>query len=366
MTIGFVLAAMVGALFLEPSFARAEDLPRAISDGEFWRIVTEFSEQDGRFQQEYMSNEDSAQFVIPALKKTARQGGVYVGVGPEQNFTYIAVLQPKIAFVIDIRRDNMLEHLMYKALFELSTDRADFVSRLFSRKRPVGLSANSSVTALFDAYQGAAADVTLYEANVRAVMDRLIGEHGFPLSEADQVRLTAIMNTFRQAGPYALTGTGDRNRTYAQLMAASDLEGRGQSYLASEENFRWVQAFERQNLIVPVVGDFAGGKAIISIGRYLKEHDATVNVFYVSNVERYLFEQGDHGKRFYANVAALPLEPSSTFIRSVTVDISRRLGIPIPDAAANWRSFLFPISDCLKAVTDGRIQTYRDLFEGVR
>jgi hypothetical protein len=80
-------------------------------------------------------------------------------------------------------------------------------------------------------------------------------------------------------------------------------------------------------------------------------------------VERYLFEQGDHGKRFYTNVAALPLNPASTFIRSVTSDISRRLGIAIPDGSENWRSFLFPIADSLKGMADGRIQSYRELFE---
>jgi hypothetical protein len=50
----------------------------------------------------------------------------------------------------------------------------------------------------------------------------------------------------------------------------------------------------------------------------------------------------------------------------VTVDISRRLGIPLPDSTASWRSFLVSIDDCLKDVRDGRIQTYRDLFEGGR
>ena len=363
-TLGLTLALVVSALVLLSSSARADDLPRAISDREFWRILTEFSEADGRFQREYMSNEDSAQFVIPALKKIDRPGGVYVGVGPEQNFTYLAVLQPQIAFVVDIRRDNLIEHLMYKALFELSTDRADFVSRLFSRKRPAGLTASSSVTALFDAYQGAQSDVTLYDANVRAVLDRLTSRHGFPLSDDDTANLTSMMNTFRQAGPYALKGSGDRNKSYAEMMAATDLDGRRQSYLASEERFKWVQQFETQNLLVPLVGDFAGDKAISSLGRYLRDHSAAIRWFYVSNVERYLWEQGEHGKRFYANVAALPLEAASTFIRSVTVDISRRLGIPIPDGPANWRSFLFSIGDCLKGVTDGRIQTYRQLFEG--
>src|SRR5262249_62429316 len=86
----------------------AAELPTALTDQEFWRIVTEFSEAGGTFQAEYMSNEDSSQIVIPTLKQSVRRGGVYIGVGPEQNFTYIAATQPKLAFVVDIRRDNML------------------------------------------------------------------------------------------------------------------------------------------------------------------------------------------------------------------------------------------------------------------
>jgi hypothetical protein len=43
-------------------------------------------------------------------------------------------VKPKIAFIVDIRRQNLIEHLMYKALFELSADRAEFISRLLSRR----------------------------------------------------------------------------------------------------------------------------------------------------------------------------------------------------------------------------------------
>jgi hypothetical protein len=364
-TLAIVLTAVVSTLF-PPRLSAAAELPSPMSDQEFWRMVTEFSEPGGVFQEQFMSNEDSAQFVIPTLKETTRRGGVYIGVGPEQNFTYVAAIQPRLAFVIDIRRDNMLEHLIYKALFELSTDRADFLSHLFSRKRPPRLDANSSAKALFDGYQTVEADSKLYEENLRAVMDCLVVQHTFQLSGADKERVTRIMNMFYATGPYSLKGSGDKNVSYAQMMVKTDLTGRNQSYLASEENFRVVQELEKKNLIVPLVGDFAGDKSITSIGRYLKEHDAIVNVFYVSNVERYLFDQADHGKQFYANAARLPLDQSSTFIRSVTVDISRRLGIPIPDGAADWRSFLVPMRDCLRAFDDGRIQTYRELFEIVR
>ena len=353
------------SILLLAAFSAFAQLPAVIGDPEFWRIVTDFSETGGVFQAEYMSNEDSAQSVIPALKQRATLGGVYMGVGPEQNFTYIAAIQPKLAFVIDIRRDNMLELLMYKAIFELSSGRADFISRLFSRPRPQGLDASSSVQALFDAYRTVEADANLYEKNLSDVMNFLVNVHKFALSDADKAAVTRIATTFRNAGPDALKGSGDKNATYAQIMTGADPSGSQQSYLASEENFAIVQNLQKENRIIPLVGDFAGDKAIVSVGRYLKDHNAVVDVFYVSNVERYLFDQGEHGKRFYTNVASLPQNASSLFIRSVTVDISRRLSIPIPDGPANWRSFLFPMSPSIKAFDDGRLKTYRDLFEVV-
>ena len=358
------LSYLITALILAVPCAVAEDLPRTISDAEFWRMVTDFSETGGTFPQQYMSNEDSAQFIIPALKQTARQSGVYIGVGLEQNFTYIAALQPKIAFIIDIRRDNMIEHLVYKALFELSTDRADFISRLFSRKHPLGLNANSSIQAIFDAYESVETDPVLYEATQRSVINQLVGEHKFPLSDADRTAVSRILNAFRVSSPSTLRGQGDNtNPTYSQLMTATDLTGHNQSYLGTDDAFKTLQDFERQNRLIPLVGDFAGEKAIVSVARYLKERSAVADVFYLSNVERYLFDQGDNSKRFYSNVAALPLGPSSTFIRSVTSDISVRLGIPIPEGTTKWRSFLSPISENLKAFEGGNIKSYTDIFK---
>jgi len=342
----------------------AQQLPTTFPDQEFWQLITDLSEAGGTFPQQFMSNEDSAQFVIPSLKETTKRGGVYVGVGSEQNFTYIAAVQPRLAFIVDIRRENVYEHLMYKALFELADNRADFISRLFARKRPGGLGTDTGVKALFDAYRTAEPDTALYEANLRAVMDRLTKDHGFPLTDPDKLAVTQALNAFRNAGPYSLKGFGDTtNPTYAELMAATDLTGRLQSYLASEDNFRIIRDLERQNLVVPVVGDFAGDKAIIGIGRYVREHAALVNTFYVSNVERYLFEQGDRGKQFYANAASLPIDASSIFVRAVTSDISRRLGIPIPDSTAKWRTFLYGLQESVNGVTTGRIQNYAQLFE---
>jgi hypothetical protein len=51
------------------------------------------------------------------------------------------------------------------------------------------------------------------------------------------------------------------------------------------------------------------------VAAYLKPKGAIVSAFYLSNVEQYLGAPGAMGA-FCSNVAALPLDEASTFIRS--------------------------------------------------
>jgi hypothetical protein len=88
------------------------------------------------------------------------------------------------------------------------------------------------------------------------------------------------------------------------------------SYLANEENFNVLKTLETKNLIVPVVGNFAGPKAIRAVGKYLRDKEGVVSAFYLSNVEMYLMQDGIWDN-FCRNVAALPLDDTSTFIRSL-------------------------------------------------
>jgi len=103
--------------------------------------------------------------------------------------------------------------------------------------------------------------------------------------------------------------------TYADLMTGSDGAGTNRSYLATEDAFKFLKDLESRNLVVPVVGNFGGPKALRSVGSYLRRQGATVSAFYVSNVEQYLREDGIWGN-FCANAATLPIDASSTFIRS--------------------------------------------------
>jgi hypothetical protein len=321
----YLLIATTSLLLLgTPSFKAGETLPAAISDEVFWKMVVGMSEPDGSFQFEnFLSNELGYQWVIPRLLESTKAGGVYLGVAPEQNFTYIAALKPKIAFIIDIRRQNMIELLMYKSLFEMSETRADFLSRLFARRRPDGLSEKSTATELFEAYRRVRVDPDIEKQTIQAIKDRLVRNHRFELRPGDLAGFSSIeyvYSVFAGAGPFLDYSTGGRgaginNPTYQDLMEIDDGAGQLRSYLASEENYQFVRDMERKNLIVPLVGDFAGPKTIRAVGQYLKDHDATVTAFYLSNVEQYLFND-DRASDFYENVSMLPLDSSSTFIRS--------------------------------------------------
>jgi hypothetical protein len=342
-----------------------DTLPAELGDREFWSLVTESSEPDGFFRSDNLvSNERTYQEVVPELKKRALANGVYLGVGPDQNFTYIAALHPRMAFIVDIRRGNLLQHLFYKALVEMSTDRADFLSRLFSRERPYGIDALWTAGDLFDAFGEAEPKQELFQKNLADIKKWLTEHHGFTLMPDDLRGIEYVATAFFAEGP-ALRYSFPSPRlapvfpTYGDLMLADDGHGVNYSYLASEDNFRALREVERRNLIVPVVGDFAGEKALRTVGRYIATHGGTVNYFYTSNVEQYLF-QNDAYKRYYANVATLPLAAQSTFIRSFfDKGFYYPPGVITPDLHSV--QLLDPIQGLLKAFAAGEITTYQNV-----
>ena len=98
---------------------------------------------------------------------------MYLGVGPEQNFTYIAAIRPQMAFVIDIRRQAVMQHLMFKAMFELAPDRADFISILFGKPRPPGIDSTTPIQRIWEAFMRVPSDSALSSRNYARVVDRL-------------------------------------------------------------------------------------------------------------------------------------------------------------------------------------------------
>jgi hypothetical protein len=323
--VAFLLACALAAP-VAPVARALDTLPASLTDAELWRLSGDLSEPNGSFRSDnLLSNELRYPEILGDLLSRVKPGGVYLGVGPEQNFNYIVALKPKMVFITDIRRGNLHAQLMYKALFEISADRAEFVSRLFSKPRPESLPAKMSAAELMQAFWDVqTSPQAVYEANLQALKDYLTKKHTLPLSKDDLDGIEYVYFNFYWFGPAitynssssSLGGRGGGNMaTYGQLMSVVDATGASASYLQSEETFRFMKDLEQRNLIVPVVGDFGGPKALRAIGQYVRDHAATVSAFYLSNVEQYL-RQDNIWEQFCANVASMPLDEQSTFIRS--------------------------------------------------
>ncbi len=311
---------MVLALAAAAGCVRRSTLSHALDDQQFWSLVESASEPPGTFavSDNLVSNEPH---VAENARWVGQTSGVYIGVGPEQNFTYIAAAQPAMAFVIDIRRENLDLHLLYKALFELSADRAEFVSRLFSRPKPADAGRHEAVDDLFRRFDTISPSPTLYSRTAAEVRTHLLQTHHFPLSPTDLEVIDRTLRAFYTDGPniqFWGSRTVDANRpTYRELMTMTDLAGQIRSFLASDDQFRVVKDLQARNAIVPVVGDFGGPTAMRRVGDYIRSHRSTVDVFYASNVAVYLTER--QKRAFCGNLTSLPAASDAVFIESIGV-----------------------------------------------
>ena len=326
-------------------------LPQRLSDTDFWKLQADISEPGGYFRIEdnYTSNEMEVGELFSMLRSRKIGGDVYLGVGPEQNFTYIAAVRPQMAFIVDIRRQAAMQHLLFKAIFEMARDRAEFISLLFDKPRPAGLDSTTSIQAMWEAYRTVGTDSVLAAKNYQRIVDQLTKVQHFQFTQDEMEKLRAVFDAFFYYGPSITTrGTASgRGGDFASLTGFSyDNAGQPRSFLSTEENYRYVKMLHDRNLIVPITGDFGGAKALKAIGSYLRQHGGIVRAFYVSNVEQYLF--GDaHDRAFYENVATLPVDSTSVFIRPYSM---RRGGMGGVES-------LCPIAPFTAAALAGRVQS---------
>ena len=337
--------------------------PEGLPAAEFSRLVRDLSEEGGYFRSDnFTSNETAYLTIVDKLRELGATGGAYVGVGPEQNFTYIAKLRPRIAFIVDIRRQAIIQHLMYKAIFHLSPNRLQFLSRLLSKPLTKDApSPDSSIADILTYLSKIAADDQTYAANLTAIRKTIQEDFQFPLNERDQASLAYVYKNFRAEGldiAFRIEGSfGGYFPSLKDLILQPDQHGKLGNFLAVAEDYDFVRGMHRKNLIIPVVGDFGGKKALSAVGDYLRRGGFTVTAFYTSNVEQYLFDDNLFAP-FANNVRKLPINEKSLFIRSV----SQRYYHPAQLAGHRSTTFLQQMTAFLKDFDAGRYQSYRDLI----
>jgi hypothetical protein len=356
------IAVVVVAALLGYWGARAASQSAASS---FATLVEQLSEPNGQFDTDNLiSNEQSYLHVVPALEQAGVAGGVYIGVGPDQNFSYIARLRPAEAFIVDIRRDNLLLHLLFKAIFAVSRNRVEYLALLTGRPAPDRVetwrdASIEKIVGYFDeakplAAAQAAEDVERLHAAIR--------KSGVPVSARDLATIDRFHGSFVQEGlslQFRSTGRPAREYypTYRDLLLETDRKGRKLCYLASEDDFQFVRALEGRDGVIPVVGDLSGPHAVAAIGQLMTQRGERLSAFYVSNVENYLFRDGAYA-RYVDNLKRLPRSDRSLIIRSIFG------GYSLPDSAPGYysTSTVQPVNELLASCAAGKCRSYGDLL----
>ena len=299
-------------------------------------LSAELSEPSGYFDTDNLiSNETSYLQVAESLADSAPKGGVYIGVGPDQNFTYIARVRPRYAFIVDIRRQNMLQHLLFAALLARANDPYQYLCLLFSRACPAATpeGARAGMDGVLQALDAQKPSEAAFDANLEAAYQHIEGTLKFSMRAKDRMDVRNIYRAFFDEQSEIRFRTfgrtsGTYHPTYRMLLGARSPGGRFGSFLSSREDYDFVRSLSRAQRIVPVVGDFAGPDALRGIGRWVRERGLTVSAFYTSNVEFYLVRNRVFD-RFVANVRELPRAPDSVIIRAC-FDYGRSHPLEIP------------------------------------
>ena len=361
MRLSGVIGILAALLLLSPPLPGAS--PAAQAPAGFAAAIAALSEPGGYFDTDNLiSNERSYLQVLGDLRRSGVRGGAYVGVGPDQNFSYIAELRPAVAYIIDVRRDNLLLHLLFKALFALSETRTEYLAHLFGRPPPPAISGwrSAPIDRLVGYMERTAPHGDKAAAALAARIDAALQRTGVALSAADVATIHRFHARFVDEGPgLRFTSLGRPPQyhypTYKELLLETDAEGSQANYLASENAFQFVRSLQAKDLVIPVVGDISGPTALGAIGRALAARGERVTAFYTSNVEFYLYGHGTYPK-FVANLRQLPRTPASVVIRSV---FGRYTGLTRPGDGSS--SQLHPITDLITGYDDGRFRSYGQL-----
>jgi len=310
-----------------PPSVRETPIPPRTSSGtpldsraEFSRAFTQFSEPGGKFWGENLvSNEES--YLAVAHELPSRKGGVYVGVGPEQNFSYIALSRPELSFIVDIRRENALIHLLYKAIFEASRDRVEFLCALLTRSCPPASKpgVRASIERLLAYVAKAPPDADGFDARHGALVAPLRERSELQLGKRDFYVIRRLHRKFMQRGLEARfkgrQRDGVRYPTLSELLLSKSPDGSAGSFLSTEALYSTVRALQQQDRIAFVIGDFGKAGALQRLAGSLRERGLVLRTFYVSNVEEYLTAE-DVWAAWLDNLRAFPSDADTLLLRS--------------------------------------------------
>lgn len=219
----------------------------------------------------WVSNEDHHDVFREPIEG---HGGVYLGVGTDQNYLMAAWAESPILLLVDFDEEIRNIHHVYGVIFSRAEDPESFI----------------------EAWSSERAD------DVRAWL-----AEEYP----DDERRAALERAFRVA----------RATIYARLRrVAADYEERGvPAFVTDRDQYAFVRGLWRNGRVVPLRGDLTGDRTMVDIARALEDLDLRLGLLYTSNAEQYF----EFSPAYRRNITHLPLAEDGYLLRTRPM---RRLG----------------------------------------
>lgn len=221
--------------------------------------------------------------------------GAYVGVGPCQNLTYIGALRPRLAFVVDARIDNLLEHLMFKLLFERAETPAEYLGLLLSRDLGSSHAVGSEPEAVVAAVEKCPVSPELFRTNLAWLRTEMSDR--WPLTDLHRNRIDRLYGEFfrRQLDitnvDAETTENLDEIANLRDVISARTSHGINLHFLTDAERYAVVRQLQRDDRVIPLLGNLGSGETTDRINELLRAYGESISTFYVSNIEEHVLQR---------------------------------------------------------------------------
>lgn len=219
----------------------------------------------------WISNEDNLELFHDAVKD---KGGVYVGVGTDQNYLLGAWARAEGLVLLDFDQSVVDLHRVYRVIFLAAETPEAFLQ--------------------------------LWRKQSRPELRRLIRE-GYS-DKRQQAGALLALNTARGAVERRL------GRVIAQMAKANQ-----PSFLTDAGQYSHLRRLFQEDKVSMVRGDLTARRTMKALGEALSESGKTVGVLYLSNAEQYF----PYGAQYRKNMRGLALTENSVVLRT-----SGERGIP--------------------------------------
>ena len=309
-----------------------------------------------------VSNEVGHQNVIPYFQQHINPRNIYIGVGPDQNYTYISIARPSFAFILDNREENQILHYLFKACFELASSRQEYLSILFSKplKYNISLLSLCDMVHYFSQIEG---DINYFNKNWD-LLYKAIQKYRQNISKNNIYQIHAMYEEFFEYHLLLRTRNdltswqGWPYPNYRDFILATDQTGRSWNFLNDDLRFQWLKTMQRNNRIIPIVGDLTGGKTLRTIAEFATKKGIPISTIYISNAEQLIFQE-QLFDQYMSNIKNLPKDSSGLLIRTV-VNKKGQVHPEFKDGQI-LTTVIQKIESFIQLYEEGRYNTYWDI-----